>query len=264
MTKEMTTHDMTLEHLVSQTNIKKRFEEILGAKAPGFISSILSAVNTNPKLKEADPKTTLAAAAVAATLDLPINPSLGFAHLVPYGNRTQFQIGWRGLVQLALRTGQYKNMNVAELYEGELVSWNRVTGEIEIDFSKKSSETVIGYVAFFKLINGFEKYTYMTYEEVVRHGRRYSKSYENPNGRWKQDFNSMALKTVLKLLLSKWGILSVEMQQAITKDQAVLIEDEAGQEKVEYPDSSSSTETTTTEEIPFGDGPNQVSMEDLK
>lgn len=214
-----------LETLVYRTDIKKRFEEILGKKAPAFISSIISATKSNPQLKEADPNSILSSAVVAATLDLPINPNLGFAHIVPYGGKAQFQMGWKGFVQLAIRTGQFKTMNAAEVYEGELVSWNRVTGEIEIDLNAKKSDAVIGYVAFFRMINGFEKYHFMTADQVKKHGKKYSKSYAKGFGPWVDDFNSMALKTVLKLLLSKYGMLSVEIQKAVQADQAIVKEE---------------------------------------
>lgn len=257
--------ETSLDSMLAAKSVRARFEDMLGKKAAGFLSSILSLVNTNQNLKVSDPKTILTSAAIAASLDLPINPSLGFAHIVPYSGKAQFQIGWKGLVQLAIRTGQYRTMNAAVVYEGELKCWNRITGEIEIDINGKASDKVIGYVAFFKLINGFEKYVYMTREEAEKHGKRYSKSFSSTSGRWQQDFDSMALKTVLKMLLSKYGILSVEMQKAIQADQSVVVESKEG-EKFEYPDAveaetvtpdeqkkiDESIDTTEQEDIPFG------------
>lgn len=210
----------SLEVLLNKENVKKRFEEILGKKAPGFMSSIISATKANPRLRAANPNSILSSAVIAATLDLPINQNLGFAHIVPYSGEAQFQMGWKGFVQLAIRTNQYRSMNAAPVYEGELKSYNRITGEIEFDLTAKKSDKVIGYVAFFKLINGFEKYFYMTIDEVRAHGRRYSKSFDT--GNWKTNFEPMALKTVIKLLLSKWGILSIEMQTAMEADQAIV------------------------------------------
>lgn len=210
----------SLEVLLNKDNVKKRFEEILGKKAAGFMSSIISATKANQKLRAANPNSVLSSAVVAATLDLPINQNLGFAHIVPYGGEAQFQMGWKGFVQLAIRTNQYRSMNAAAVYEGELKSYNRITGEIEFDLDAKKSNKVIGYVAFFKLINGFEKYFYMTLEEVTAHGKRYSKSFSS--GNWSTNFEPMALKTVIKLLLSKWGILSIEMQTAMEADQAIV------------------------------------------
>jgi recombination protein RecT len=218
----------SLDSLLAMPNVRKRFDEVLGKKAPGFISSIISVVNSSSNLKVSDPRSILASAAIAAALDLPINPSLGFAHIVPYSGKAQFQMGWKGFVQLAIRTGQYETMNAAKIYEGELKSWNRVTAEIELDLDSKKSDVVIGYVAFFKLTNGFRKYLYMTKEEATKHGSRYSQSFTKPGGRWQQDFDAMALKTVVKMLLSKWGILSVEMQKAIQADQAVVVDTPEG------------------------------------
>jgi recombination protein RecT len=173
---------------------------------------------------------------MAASLDLPINTNLQFAHLVPYRRSAngpkvcQFQMGWRGFVQLAIRTGQYKTMHVTEVYKDELKSWNALTGEIEFTpqnewklREKGKPADIIGYVAFLKLMNGFEKYFYMTRQQCEAHGRRYSKSYST--GQWTKDFDAMAKKTVIKLLLSKFGIMSIDMQKAIESDQAVIHED---------------------------------------
>lgn len=234
--------ELSLEGLLSRESIRAKFSAILGKKSAGFISSIISVANASNSLKAVDPKSIIASAAIAATLDLPINPSLGFAHIVPYKGKAQFQMGWRGFVQLGIRTGQYKTMNAAEVYEGELKSWNRITGEIDIDIDGKKSDKVIGYVAFFRLINGFEKYSYMTVDQAYRHGKRYSQAFDKEGGRWKQDFDAMAKKTVLKLLLSKYGILSIEMQTAISADQSVVVEDDKGGTQFHYVDATESSE----------------------
>jgi recombination protein RecT len=182
----------------------------------------VSAVSTNPKLKEADQMSVIQAAAIAASLDLPINPSLGFAHIVPFKGNAQFMLGWRGYVQLAMRTGQYKTVNVTPVCEGELVHHDKFTGEMDFDSSKKVSEQVVGYVAYFRLMNGFEKFLYMSADETAAHGKRYSVTYEYATGKWKTDFEAMSMKTVLKMLLSKYGILSIDMQTAMQADQAVV------------------------------------------
>lgn len=206
--------------MLSNESVKLRFKEILGQKAPGFISSILSVTNSNTLLQNAEPQSIMNAAVIAATLDLPINGSLGFAYIVPYKDQAQFQIGYKGLVQLAMRSGQYKTINVAEVYEGEIKSENRFTGEYE--FGEKTSDKVVGYMAYFRLTNGFEKYMYMTREEAERHGKKYSQTFKRGIGLWATDFNAMAKKTVLKMLLSKFGILSIEMQRGIQFDQSVV------------------------------------------
>lgn len=212
--------------ILSQENIKSRFSEILGKNANAFMSSIISATKTNPSLSDCEPESVISSAVIAATLNLPIQSNLGFAHIVPYKKDglsvAQFQMGYKGFIQLALRTAQYKNINASEVYDGELVKHDRITGEVELDTTKKRSNKIIGYVAYFKLLNGFEKMFYMTKEQLENHGTKYSKSYSNKYGRWQLDFDSMALKTVIKLLLSKYGILSVDMQTAITADQAII------------------------------------------
>lgn len=209
-----------LKNMLAGESVKQRFKEILGQKAPGFISSILSVTNSNALLQKADPASIMNAAVIAATLDLPINGSLGFAYIVPYGGQAQFQIGYKGLVQLAMRSGQYKTINVSEVYEGEIKNVNRFTGEYE--FGDKTSDKVIGYMAYFKLINGFEKYFYMTREEAERHGKKYSQTFKRGTGLWSTEFDTMSKKTVLKMLLSKFGILSIEMQRAVEFDQSIV------------------------------------------
>jgi len=215
----------TLPALLSSENIKKKFRDVLGENAAGFMSSILSAVNANPKLKKADPMSVISAAAVAAALDLPINQSLAFSYIVPYKDIAQFQMGWKGYVQLAQRTGLYLTINVSRVCEGELISENPFTGETNLSHTARASDKVIGYVAYFKLLNGFEKYLYMTKEQCEKHGKRYSDSYKQDWSWWQKDFDVMALKTVIKALLSKWGPLSIKMQLALQADQASIKED---------------------------------------
>lgn len=235
---------VTLKSMLGNENVKARFQEILGKKAPGFISSILSVANSNTLLQKADPKTVMNSAVIAATLDLPINPNLGFAYIVPFGGQAQFQLGYKGFVQLAMRSGQYKTINCREVYEGEIVSENKFTGDYE--FGQATSDKVVGYMAYFKLLNGFEKYLYMSREELEKHGKKYSQTYKRGGGLWSTDFESMARKTCLKQLLSKYGILSIEMQRAQTFDQAVvkndLIEENVDEAEVEYVDNPSNAD----------------------
>lgn len=215
-----------LKGLLNAESTKKRFFEILGNKSAGFISSVINVVNGNAQLQEANPNTVLMSAAIAATLDLPINPNLGFAAIVPYKEKgqqvAQFQMMWRGFVQLAQRSGQYRTLNTTEVYEGEIKNQNRFTGEIEFNPEGRISDKVIGYVAYMKLLNGFEKYFYMSREECEKHAKRYSKTYQKGYGKWKDDFDAMAKKTVIKLLISKYGIMSVDMQKAVEFDQSTV------------------------------------------
>jgi recombination protein RecT len=208
---------------------------MLGKKAAGFLSSIMSIYNATPQLQACDPMTIISAAAIAATLDLPINKNLGYAAIVPYKSEAQFQMQYKGYVQLALRSGEYKTMNTSEIFEDEIKFWNPITGEIEfnpIDTWKQryesKAEKIIGYVAFFKLKNGFEKYVYMTVGQIDAHSKKYSKSYNNPLSLHQKDPHVMRLKTPLKILLSKWGLLSIEMQKALEFDQAVVRETSEG------------------------------------
>lgn len=219
---------VTIESLCSRLDVKKRFGEILGKKSAGFVSSIVAAVKANSKLQVADPRSVLASAVMAATLDLPINSNLGFAYIVPYKGNAQFQMGYKGFIQLSIRSSQYQTMNASDVYEDELEDWNPITGEFKLTDRKTwrqrdagETDKIVGYVAFFRLINGFEKFLFMTKDQIRRHGKRYSKSFDSENGQWRLNFSAMALKTVLKLLLSKWGILSIELQKAIEVDQAV-------------------------------------------
>lgn len=215
---------LTTKDLFGQKSIQQRFEAILGKKAQGFISSVLQVINSNKTLQNANPQTVLNAAATAASLDLPINPNLGFAWIVPYKGNAQFQIGWKGFVQLALRTGQYSRLNVTEVYENQFKSFNRLTEELITDFDIEGEGEIVGYAAYFRLVNGLEKMTYWSKQEVVNHATKYSQAYgKGSMSPWNdpEQFHAMAKKTVLKNTISKWGIMSIEMQTAQLADQAV-------------------------------------------
>lgn len=213
----------TLSALVKSTAVKERFAEVLKTKGDSFLASVLTTVNNSALLQKAEPTTILSAAMVAASLELPIVPSLGFAALVPFRDGKtgvtvcQFQIMARGLVQLALRTGQYRKIEVESVHTGEIKSRNRFTGEIE--FGEPTDNNVVGYLGFFELCNGFRKFLYMTNEEIGEHAQKYSQTAKRGFGLWVDNFDAMARKTVLKLLLAKWGPLSVEMQTALLRDQ---------------------------------------------
>lgn len=205
---------------------KDRFTEVLRQRAPQFMAAITQ-VSQLPALKDAEPRSVLASAMVAATLDLPINPTLGMAFIVAYGDGSgtkvaQFQIGYKGLIQLALRSGQYKRLNAGPLSEGAFQGYDHV-GEPVIDFTKNDPLLPpVGYYCAFETLNGFCKSVYWTQAQVEAHARRFSKAYQKGwNSPWKSDFQSMATKTVIKAALTKWGIMSVEMQRAAVHDQGV-------------------------------------------
>lgn len=237
----------TVKSLLSNQNVKAKFEEILKERAAGFTANLAVMVNNSAALSKCDPMTVVSAAVVAASLNLPLDPNLGFAAVVPFGNQASFQIMYKGLIQLAMRSGQYQTINVTEVYEGELTGENRVTGEYTFDFSAKKSDKIVGYAAYFKLMNGFEKTEYWPVEKIERHGKRYSQTYKKGFGLWKDDFESMARKTVLKSLISRWGILSIEMQNAVKYDQGVVRDVESG--AVDYVDNDP-IEAAFADEIP--------------
>lgn len=228
---QTTPQPQTLSALIKSPAVKERFAEVLKTKGDSFLASVLTIVNSSALLQKAEPTTILSAAMVAASLELPIVPSLGFAALVPFRDGKtgvcvcQFQIMARGLVQLALRTGQYRKIEVEAVHTGEIKSRNRFTGEIE--FGEAADNNVVGYLGFFELCNGFRKFLYMTNEELGKHARKYSQSAKRGDGLWVNNFEAMAKKTVLKLLLAKWGPLSVEMQTALLRDQSAAVDDNA-------------------------------------
>lgn len=223
----------SIKGLMDSPAVKKRFEEVLNKRAPQYMSSIVNLVNSDTNLKKCEPMSVIASCMVAATMDLPVDKNLGYAWVVPYGNKAQFQMGYKGYIQLALRTGQYKAINVTEIREGELISWNPLSEEVEIDFTQRKSDKVIGYAGYFKLLNGFEKTVYWSREDVEAHAKKFSKTYNFANSTWKTDFDAMAKKTVLRNLLSKWGILSIEMQNAYVADNNIVKNIEEGTVQVE-------------------------------
>ena len=230
----------TLKMMINDERTQKTFREMLGNKAKVFLTSLMNTTNGNKQLQKANPKSILKAGAIAATLDLPIDPNLGFAYIVPYNNKgkneAQFQMGWKGFYQLAMRTAQYKTINVSELYEGQFTSYDPITDTLEYDLDNKLSDNITHYIAYFKTINGFEKYYVMSKEEVENHARKFSKTFSYNGSSWKTNFSAMARKTVLKLLLSKFGILSIEMQTAQIADQAVIKNIDKDNIEVEYVD----------------------------
>lgn len=242
MTQITTTNQpLNTKDFFNRQDVKQKFEEILGKRAPQFMTSVLQIANSNDLLKNADPLTIYNSALMSASLDLPLNNNLGFAYIVPYNQKqkdnsyrqvAQFQLGYKGFIQLAQRSGQFKTISACAIYEGQIKTNDPLRG-IEFDFSVKS-EKVVGYASYFKLLNGFEKTLYMTIEDVNKHAKKYSQTFKKGFGIWADDFDAMAQKTVIKLLLSKFAPLSIEMQKAVLIDQAV-IRDESGSD-LEYSD----------------------------
>lgn len=239
----------TVKGMLETPAFKKKFEEMLGKKAAGFISSIIAVTNSSNYLMKADPATVIGAAAQAAMLDLPINQSLGFAYIVPYKGAAQFQLGYKGYIQLAQRSGQYADIGAKTVFEGELEYENRLLDKFR--FGERTSDKVIGYLAYFRLTNGFEKMLYMTIDEAQAHAKKYSQNYKGGTDKWGiADFDVMAEKTVLKRLLSKYGPLSIEsvqMSQALANDGGVISMNNDGDFDVNFSGETIDAETETEE-----------------
>lgn len=226
--------------LMNTPAMKKKFTDILHEKSDSFMGSLMTLVGGDNYLSQAEPMTIIASALKAATMGLPIDKNLGYAYVVPFNrsekvgnkwikhNEAQFILGYKGYIQLAQRSGQYKALNALAIYDGQLIDWNPLTEEFTFDYKAKVSDEVIGYVGFFELLNGFKKTVYWTKQEIESHRIKNAKGYdkEKLSGAWVDNYDSMAIKTVLRNMLSKWGLLSVEMQSAITSDEKVFRVDE--------------------------------------
>jgi recombination protein RecT len=231
----MTTKDIAqrpmdkLKLVLSQESVRQQFDNALRKNAGSFVASIIDLVGSDKVLQECDQNRVIMECLKAATLKLPINKSLGFAWVIPYKTKgvaiPQFQIGYKGYIQLAIRTGQYRFINAGVIFEGATVERNHLTGQVTFS-GLATSDKAIGYFAYLETLSGFSKTVYMTADEVRAHAKRYSKSYQFESSAWQTNFPEMAQKTVLRLLLGKYGIMSVEMAQAIA------IEDEEQEAEV--------------------------------
>lgn len=243
---------------------KKLINNTLGdpKKATRFIASITSAVATNPALQECEPSSIVAGALVGEALELSPSPVLGEYYLVPFKNskegvtKAQMQIGYKGYLHLAIRSGQYKDIDVFEIHEGEFKGRDKETGKFKFEFieneAERLSKPVIGYMGYFELLNGFRKTLYISKEEMEQHANTYSKAFNLEDYKklkagqipekdlwkyssfWYKNFDTMAFKTVLRQLISKWGIMSIQLQEAFTKDMAVM-KDNGDYEYVDSP-----------------------------
>lgn len=215
-----------LKAILSAESVQEQFRNALQENAGAFVASIIDLFNSDAQLQACDPRKVVGEALKAASLKLPINKQLGFSWILTFENKKTgeiipaFTIGYKGYIQLALRTGAYRYINADKVYEGELVRRDKLTGEIELDPDKRTSDKVIGYFAFLETLNGFRKTVYMTVDEIKKHAERFSRSYRNPNSPWHTDFDSMALKTCIRQLISKYGVMSIEMQRAYIMDSA--------------------------------------------
>lgn len=222
--------------------VKNQINQVVGGKdGQRFISAIVSAVNTNPMLQECTNQSILSGALLGESLKLSPSPQLGHYYLVPFNDKEKgkvatFQLGYKGYIQLAIRSGQYKKLNVMAIKEGELEYFDPLNEDIKINlmidsWDEREEAETIGYYAFFELTNGFRKAIYWSKKQMEAHAIKYSPGYKKDKEKgwkytfWSKDFDGMAYKTMLRQLISKWGIMSVEMQNAIDSDMAVINED---------------------------------------
>jgi recombination protein RecT len=272
-----------LKNMLNAPSVMEQFQNALAKSAPTFVASVIDLYNGDSNLQQCEPKEVVMEALKAAVLKLPINKALGYAYIIPFNNSVKitdptgkevwtkkmvptFQMGYKGYIQLAMRTGQYRTINADAVYEGEIRKVNKLTGEIAFDGERKSDKTV-GYFCYFELLNGFSKTIYMTVEQMANHAKRYSKglkkdttveglialadlpmAVESKTVGWLGNFHGMALKTVIRILLSKYGYLSIEMQQAIENDYADEERDDAMRSNA-----SANTQTFEVNDVQYED-----------
>lgn len=224
--------------VINSDGYKRMINNTLGnpQKAARFVTAITSAVSTNPALAECDASTIVSAGLLGEGLNLSPSPQLGQYYLVPFNDKknnrkvAQFQLGYKGYIQLAIRSGQYKKLNVLPIKEGELISFNPLEEEIEVqlieDETAREQAATIGYYAMFEYTNGFKKAMYWSKQKMESHAEKYSMGYKAHKGYtfWEKDFDAMACKTMLRQIISKWGIMSIEMQKALENDMGVISE----------------------------------------
>ncbi len=248
----------TFTRYITQDSTRRYLQKALDTQAASFTANVIALVNNSPLLQKCDPVTVMFAAMKATALKLPLDQSLGYAYVVPYKGLAQFQIGWRGFIQLAIRTNLYEQINVRDVRQGEVVGEDFVSGDMQfapLPPDVRSQYPVVGYLAFFKLTNGFKKQSFWTLQEITEHAQKFSKTYNSQGGVWQSNFDAMAKKTVLKLLISRFGPTSVEMQNAMSSDQAVLTE--GARTYVDNRGETYTDETTVVAEDAPEDGQNE-------
>jgi recombination protein RecT len=232
-TTEKQSVNQLMNSMLDGEKMRGRFDELLGKRAPQFISSVVAMVNADPSMQQAfyeSPMTVIQSALKAATFDLPIDQNLGYAYIVPFKNKKKnedgtwtkkmeasFILGWKGMHQLALRTGAYKTINVVDIREGELKSYNKLTEEVDVAFIEDEDERealpIVGYLGYYRLVNGAEKTIYMTIKQIENHEKKNRKGEYQGKG-WRDDWDAMARKTVYRRLIGKWGVMSITYQNA--------------------------------------------------
>lgn len=209
----------TISNHFANPKVSEFLTKQLGEKKGEFVSNVIALTESDKSLQNCNPAELMKCAMNATALNLPLNKNLGYAYVIPYGNKPQFQMGYKGFIQLAIRSGQYKTINTTEVREGE-IKRNKFTGHIDF-IGENNTGKVLGYLAYIEMLNGFQQSLYMTVEQVKAHAQKYSKNFAKyGTGLWKDEFDLMAKKTVLKLLLNRYGVLSTEMQKAVVADQS--------------------------------------------
>lgn len=203
-----------LKQVMASPSVQQQFQNALDKNSNLFVASLIDLYASDTYLQQCEPSQVVAEALKAATLKLPINKSLGFAYIVPYKKQgkqiPQFQLGYRGMIQLAMRSGIYKYLNADVVYEGEYRGYSKLTGNLDLDGEKKSY-IVIGYFAYIESVNGFKKSVFCTRDDMEKHAQKYSKAYSRDSSPWQTEFDQMAIKTMLRRLLSKYGLMTVDM-----------------------------------------------------
>lgn len=249
-------NSLGIKALMDMPTMQKKFQDVLKEKSKGFITSVLNLVNNDSYLAQSNAMSIVTSAMVAATLDLPVDKNLGYAWIVPFKDKNhnyeqyaQFQLGYKGYIQLALRTGQYKNINATQVYEGEIKNWDRFTETYER--GEKVSDKVVGYLGYFEMINGFNKTVYWTKEQMEAHRVQFNKGKSKTalTGVWRDNYDAMAIKTVIRNMLSKWGILSIDMQKATVADDTIISDvDDEGNPITDITDNVTETNNQQQEE----------------
>lgn len=251
----MATNLPQLKATLNAPSVKAKFEEMLGKRAPQFMTSITSVVGNNALLQKAEVNSIVMGAATAASMDLPLNPNLGYAALVPFNSKdgcfAQLQIMVKGYTELFIRSGQCKSLICEVVRKGELVKKNKFTGEYIFDEDKRESDEIVGVMAAFELTNGYKKVEYMTVQEVKDHAQKFSQAYRRNAAIWKDNWEEMMKKTCLKRLLVRWAPKSIEMQQMVMFDQAVVKGDinDMNNAQAVYADNTQEAHVEQTEHI---------------
>ncbi len=247
MSQQITETNEKITKYLTGSKMQEYLVSVIGSNKDRFVTNLVSAVNQNKALQSCTNQSLVSGALVATTLNLSLNSSFGYAHLVPFKNKktdtfeAQFQIGYKGYIQLAMRTGEYQRLNAVPIHKSQFRGWNALTEELELNaFDNMGDDEIIGYVAYFRLNNGFEKTIFWSQDKMLKHADKFSQAFsllaydklqkgEVPEKEmykyssfWYKDFSEMALKTVLRQILSKYGILSEEMQKAYESDSAVI------------------------------------------